>query len=319
MATERQIEQAFLRGVRSIVDAVQFNAIRAEIARGDFASAVAGLDIEEAAFDELRTLLIETYAQGGVNEITGRRWPVPVRWNSATPQAEQFARYVIGEHITEIVRDTHDAVRWTMGDSIAFGRSANQTALDIVGRVGPSGRREGGILGLNTQRAQWVSAFRQKLMTDPQSVANHPMLTAAQRRLLAGEKALSQSQINAIMRTYENAQLLSRGRAIAITERGNAINAGAVEAWRQAAEKLRVPVSALVKTWMHTGMHKHERMTHLLANGDKVIGLNTPFQIGIHSMQYPHDPMAPASEVINCHCRVKINLPKNWRELANGS
>lgn len=318
MATERQIEQAFLRGVRSIVDAVQFNAIRAEIARGDFASAVAGLDIEEAAFDELRTLLIETYAQGGVNEITGRRWPVPVRWNSATPQAEQFARYVIGEHITEIVRDTRDAVRWTMGDSIAFGRSANQTALDIVGRVGPSGRREGGILGLNTQRAQWVSGFRRKLMEDPASVANNALLTATQRRLLAKGEPLTQSQINAIMRTYENAQLLSRGKAIAVTERGNAINGGAVEAWRQAAEKLRVPISALVKEWRHIGAHKHERLSHLMASGSKVAGLNTPFQIGIHSMQYPHDPMAPASEVINCHCQVRISLPRNWRELANG-
>lgn len=319
MATERQIEQAFLRGVRSIVDAAQFNSIRADIARGDYASAVAGLDISEDAFDELRVRLIETYAQGGIDEITGRRWPVGnIRWNSATPEAESFARNVIGAHIVEITRDTQAAVQWAMGDSIAFGRSAHQTALDIVGRVGPNGRREGGIVGLNTQRAKWISDMRWKLMNDPISVANHPMLTATQRRLLAKGSPLTESQINAIMRTYTNAQLLSRGKAIAITERGNAINGGAMEAWRQAAVKLGVPVSGLVKEWRH-GIAREPRMTHLLANGSKVVGLNTPFQIGLTQMQYPHDPLAPAADVINCRCRVKISLPSNWRELSNGS
>lgn len=311
MATEAQIVTAFKQGVRSIVGAARFGALRSAIERGDYESALRAVDIEDAAFDKLRAAIVETYAQGGVDTVSGMRLPFEVRWNSATPNAERFAREVVGGNITQITGDMRAAVRWQIGDSVALGRSANRTALDIVGRVGASGAREGGIVGLNEQRAKWVADLRYKL-ANGLSVDNG-LLTSAERRLIErGE--LSPAQIDRIVQSYSNRQLLSRGKTIARTERGMAINMGRVEAWRQAVYKGGIPESALVKTWKHNGAHIHERITHMSASGDSVIGLNTPFQIGASLLQYPHDPTAPAREVINCDCTVNIALPKNWRQ-----
>lgn len=310
MATEQQLQSAFKRGVRNIVDATRYGTLRDAISRGDYSGALSAIDIDDAAFDELRGMIVQTYAEAGVNAITGQRWPYPVRWSSATPEAEEFARQAT-RHMQDLAADMRAAVSWQIGDSIALGRSANRTALDLVGRIGASGKREGGIVGLNDQRTKWVADLRKKLESG--EYVGNGLLTAAERRQIErGE--LTQAQIDRITQSYANRQLLSRGRAIARTERGLAVNMGQMEAWRQAADKGGIPYSAIIKEWRHTGVHEHERITHVAANKDTVRGLYTPFDIGGIPMQYPHDPMAPASEVINCQCRVHMRLPSNWRQ-----
>jgi len=312
MATESQIEKAFLAGVRSTVDAAKFNALRDAIGRGDYDAALRAVDIDDAAFDKMRALLTETYAQGGVNAITGTKWPVNVRWNSATPEAEFYARNVVGGHITVITNDMKEAVRWTMGDGIALGRSNNRIALDIVGRLGKSGAREGGIVGLNRPQAQWVANARRYLESGDYAAWNR--LTLKDKRFkFSVDKPPTPAQIERAVQQYSNKMLLSRGLTIARTERGTAINRGMMEGYRQASAKTGIPLSAFKKTWIHTGSHRYERLTHVLANGESVQGLNTPFIIGGTFMQCPHDVGAPASEVVNCGCRFKVTVPRSWR------
>lgn len=316
MATEKQIQLEFQRAIRNTVDGVRYNALRDAIGRGDYDAALRAVDIDDAAFDGLRAALLETYAQGGVDAITGTRWPVNVRWNSATAESERFARYVVGSDITQITNDMRDAVRWTMGDGLAFGRSNNRIALDIVGRVGKSGAREGGIVGLNEGRARWVSDYRKRL--EAGLGAGSSNLVTASERALIKRGGLTQKQIDRLVQSYSNRQLLSRGMTIARTERGKAMNMGAIEGWRQGADKTGIPVSALIKEWRHEGNNRVDRVSHVAANGDKVQGLYTPFVVGGYTCQYPHDPNLPASEVINCGCRVKVSVPRNWRDFDNG-
>lgn len=313
MATEQQLHREFMRAIRDIQDGVKYNALRDAIARGDYLSAIAAVDIDDAAFDGLRAMIMQTYAEGGVNAITGTRWPVNTRWNSATAESEYFARNVVGADITKITDDMRDAVRWMMGDGIALGRSNNRIALDIVGRVGVSGRREGGIVGLNEGRAKWVADYRKKL--EQGLGVDNRLVTASERKLIERGN-LTQRQIDRMVQSYANRQLLSRGNTIARTERGLALNMGAMEGWRQGAEKSGIPLWAMVKEWRHEGFNRVDRMTHVAANGDKVQGLYTPFNVGGYSCQYPHDPSLPASEVVNCGCRVKVTVPRNWRAIS---
>jgi len=312
MATESQIEKAFLAGVRSTVDAAKFNALRDAIAAGNYDAALRAVDIDDAAFDQMRALLAETYAQGGVDAVTGTKWPVNVRWNSATPEAEFYARNIIGGHITIITNDMKEAVRWTMGDGIALGRSNNKIALDIVGRMGKSGRREGGIVGLNRPQAQWVANARRELEAGDYAAWNRRTLKD-KRFKFSVDKPPTAAQIDRAVQSYSNRMLLSRGLTIARTERGTAVNRGMMEGYRQASAKTGIPLTAFKKTWIHTGSHIYERMAHLLANGESVQGLNTPFIINGYMMQCPHDVGAPASEVISCQCRFKVTIPKGWR------
>lgn len=315
MPTESQLQREFQKAVRDISSGVRYGALRDAIANGDYLAALQAVDIDDAAFDRLRAMILQTYAEGGVSAITGTRWPVTTRWNSATAESEYFARNVVGRNITKITNDMRDAVRWTMGDGLAFGRSNNRIALDIVGRIGASGRREGGIVGLNEGRARWVADYRKKLESG--AAIDNRLVTASERRLI-DKGNLTPQQIDRLVQSYANRQLLSRGRTIARTERGLALNAGAMEGWRQGAEKAGIPLWVLRKEWRHEGHNMVDRATHVAANGDTVQGLNTPFNVGMYSCQYPHDPNLPASEVINCGCRVKVSVPRNWRAIAGG-
>lgn len=311
--TDNQIQAAFNRAVRDITQAARFNPLRDAIARGDYQAAINAVDVDEAAFDDMRGLLLRAYAEAGVNEITGRRWDVPVRYNSASPYAERHAREVVGQHITLIAEDSRDAIRHTMGDGIAFGRSNNRIALDIVGRVGADGRRHGGVVGLNRGQAEWVANARRYL--EEGDTAAYLRMTRRDRRfdamVMRGD--LTAAQIDRIVGRYSDRLLQTRGLTIARTERGSAVNIGKMDAWRQAADRVGIPHSALVKTWRH-GVASEPRMWHLEANGDSVVGLDTPFTLGNGAaLQCPHDPFASASEVVNCTCRLDISLPKGWR------
>lgn len=305
MATEQQILKAFMNGVRGIVDGAPFGRLRDAIRSGDYVAAVEELRIYPEQFDELRVALVDTFAQGGVSEVTGMRFKPRVVWNGASPLAEQYAR-TARDHMDDLALSIRGAVSWQIGDSIAFGRSANQTALDLVGRIGASGQREGGIVGLNQQRTQWVAGLRKKLLAgEPVDLT---LLTQAERGLI--EKGnLTAAQIERIVQSYSNRQLLSRGKAIARTERGLANNQGRYAAWVQAAERLGVPYSSIRKKWKHNGPHRYERPEHIALGNQPAIPLPQSFVVNGHDARYPHDPNLPAAEVINCDCTVVYSIP----------
>lgn len=314
MATETQINKAFRNGVKLIADHASVSALRDAISRGDYEAALRAVNIDEPAFDELRVALTQTYAEGAVSEITGMALRDKPRWNSASHRAEDYARNVIGEHITRITEDAKDAVRWVVGDSIALGRSANRTALDIVGRVGPNGRT-GGIVGLNKKQAEWVTNMRQWLSEDPARALQYGKrdrrFDALIERAVASGRPLTADQIDRIASRYSDNLLRVRGLTIARTERGSAVNAGRQEAWRQSADKSGLPYSAIWKEWRHSSRQMEPRLSHIDANGDRVQGLDALFNIGGVYCLHPHDPTMPASEVINCGCQCRYGITRN--------
>lgn len=309
MASERQIELAFNKGVASIVDAARVTALRDALRRGDLEAVLAAVDIEDAAFDEMRGLLVQTYAESGQSEISGMKFRQPIRWNSANPRVEDYARNIVGQRITYITEDMRAAVRYQVADGYAFGRSIDRMALDIVGRVGKNGRRQGGIVGLNFQQSQWIANMRQVLLSDdPSKALRYGLRDKRFDAALKSGKKLTAAQVDNMTRQYSNKLLLSRGRMIARTERGSSINLGRQEAWRQAADKVGFDVNRIKKTWVHTNRAMKDRPSHIAMNGETVTGLDTPFIVDGWSMVTPHDTSAPADQTINCMCEVKYSI-----------
>ena len=305
MTTETRIDNAFRASIRSVTDEVQIGLLRDALARGDVQGALEAIDLEPAAFEPLRNILVQTYADAGADASASLRG---VRWNSASPRAEAYARNVVGTRITGITDDAVVAIRNSIADGYAFGRTPNRMALDLVGSIGANGRREGGIVGLSAQQEQWVRNMRRALETDPREALRFTRRDRRFDSLLRRSERLTQDQIDNIIRSYSNRLLLSRGRTIAVTERGAAINQGRVDAYKAAADKYGLPYSAIVKTWVHTGRAAFDRPTHQQANGQTVQGADTPFIIGGIAMQNPHDPFAPPGETANCRCEVKLRL-----------
>ena len=318
MPTESQLQRAFQNGAALITDQVQLSRLRDAIQSRDIESVLREIDITDSAWDEFRNLLVQTYAEGGISEVSGMAYRDRPRWNSATSQSETYAREVIGGHITRIAEDSRIAVRGVVADGLAFGRSVDRIAIDIIGRRDGAGR-SGGVVGLNDMQARWVLNMRQWLTDDPSRALTYTRrdrrFDAVIRAAIASGRPLTQSQIDRITAAYSARLLRLRGQTIARTERQSAINAGRQEAWRQSAERMGLPLESINKTWIHSTRKMEPRPFHLEAGRTKqtVQGLNTPFVVGGFSCLYPHDPTLPASEVVNCSCSVKYSINRNWR------
>ena len=308
MTTETRIDNAFRASIRSVTDEVQIGLLRDALARGDVEAALEAIDLEPAAFEPLRNILVQTYADAGSTATEGLRG---VRWNSASPRAEEYARNRIGREITRINDDSLTAIRNHIADGYAFGRTPNRMALDLVGRIGPSGRREGGVVGLSAQQEAWVRNMRNALENDPASALRFTRRDRRFDSLLRRGGPLTQAQIDRILTAYSNRLLLSRGRTIAVTERGAAINQGRVDAYAAAIEKYGLGPDAVIKEWQHTNRAVFDRPTHMDANKQRVRGLYTPFNVSGLSCQFPHDPSLPPSESVNCLCEVKLWIDEN--------
>ena len=308
MTTETRIDNAFRASIRSVTDEVQIGLLRDALARGDVEAALEAIDLEPAAFEPLRNILVQTYADAGAQATEGLRG---VRWNSASPRAEDYARNRVGGMIQGVTDDSLQAIRNHIADGYAFGRTPNRMALDLVGRIGSSGRREGGVVGLSSQQETWVRNMRNALENDPASALRFTRRDRRFDSLLRRGGPLTQAQIDSILTAYSNRLLLSRGRTIAVTERGAAINQGRVDAYAAAIEKYGLGPDAVIKEWQHTNRAVFDRPTHMDANKQRVRGLYTPFNVSGLSCQFPHDPYLPPSESVNCRCLVKLWIDEN--------
>lgn len=116
------------------------------------------------------------------------------------------------------------------------------------------------------------------------------------------EKAIvqMQSHIKDTFTTYTT----SHAKMIAVTEVRSSVDLSKAEYVRELISRnpnrLRV-----IKKWVHHDhLVKTPRLTHKAIDGEKVL-FNQPFSIGL---MYPHDPNAPASEVIGCQCGYQVEV-----------
>lgn len=105
----------------------------------------------------------------------------------------------------------------------------------------------------------------------------------------------------------------SRARALTITHTELA-RVYAVAAQQQ-LEKEAARVPGLKKQWRKSGK-KHSRFNHDMIDG-QVRAVDKPFDLvgkdGLMlAMMYPHDPKAPAAEVVNCGC-LSIPYKASWK------
>lgn len=329
---EPAIRRAFENAVKGIRDGVQLTRLREALRAGDIEGAVDAVGIDNAAFGELRGAVLEVYAKAGLTTINGHTWIYPdgtravVRWDMANPRAEEFARQIGTGLITNTTDDMQAAVRDVIADGYAFGRKLDVIARDIVGRVGPSGQRSGGIVGLSRQQTQWLINLRRKLAYGDYRGALDMTLLKDKRLRAMIEKAmkdgreLSAAQMDRIVQNYERNALMSRGLTIARTETLKAIEEGKYEAWKQGLEKTGVPEQFIIREWRHTGRAVHDRPWHQAFHGAQVRGMQVPFILPSGAaMMHPHDSSYGAGprEIINCMCQARYSIDrkglKSWR------
>lgn len=90
-----------------------------------------------------------------------------------------------------------------------------------------------------------------------------------------------------------------RAAVVARTEVNAAMNAGAYEQMKT----LGLPA---IKEWIATD-DERTRHTHREVDGEEIDG-DAKFTVGGHPMDYPHDPLGPPEETINCRCTLAWEL-----------
>lgn len=322
-----ELQLAFLAGVAELRAGIDYSSLLAALRSGDVNAAIASLQIEPAAWQAFTSAKAAAFAEAGATTAATITGVPTVRFDMSNPRAENWIRRNVGEHITEVANDTILAARETILTGYASGRHPNNIATDLVGRV-QNGRRTGGVIGLDTERARRLNIVTRGMET-PEGVADlvvkrrdgtlsvrYKVNKQTENRILAAYKkgeAVPKAQRDQAAKQYENALLKSRAETIARTETAQAVRGGQMEEWRILMDRRNLPPEAVIKTWIHGGGVKDPRPHHVAMNGKSVRGLDTPFTLpNGYQMDCPHDSGASASETINCTCSMTIRLDATW-------
>lgn len=300
-----RVSRAFADAISELRNSVVMRRVIEQLERGDIEGALDAIGLDESVFSTVRRELAEALAESGTALVAGVKFDPPgetravVRWNVGNPEAVRALNEWLGGRITQITEDAREATRAALSEGFARGQGPRQIALDVVGRVGPNGRRSGGVLGLNQQQAQYVRNMRGYLESgDLRSVLRMSKrdrrFDGTIRRLLAEGKTPTKAQIDKWTGRYSDRLLKLRGDTIARTETASAVEQGRFDGFRQGMDAKGYPYQYAIKEWRHGGGGMKPRVQHVAEDEMIVRGLFTPFVMPDGTqLLYPHDPAAP--------------------------
>lgn len=341
-ATARQLEQlavklepafarAFMKAIRDVANQAGVQLIGDLLQAGRVDDVLTVLGLDEPRFADLTEAMRNAYKEGGqvgAKEmpkirlsldpvITGSYAPrsaspvLRTQFDLRNPAAERWLQENSSRLVTGIVNDQRSLIRGVLQEGIAIGRNPRQSALDLVGRVGQTGQRTGGVVGLTAQQGQFVANARAQLASgDPELMAEYfsrqrrdKRLDGIVKRAIAAGKPVSPADIDRIAGRYADRLLALRGEVIARTESITAMNAGREEGFRQQIVAGGLDPQNVRCTWSATGDDR-TRHSHQAINGQKR-AFGEPFETPSGAlMLFPGDTSlgAPPEETIGCRC-----------------
>ncbi|MCI2243786.1 hypothetical protein L3067_04085 [Xanthomonas sp. PPL568] len=328
---EPDIAKAFVQAIYAIRGQAAVQVIADLLQAGRIDDVLTALGFDAPRFSGLAEAVRQAFVAGGtagVAElprmtlkldpvITGSYRPKAVSpvlrpsFDLRNPAAEAWLRDNSARLVTRIVDDQRQLIRGVLQRGMAAGRNPRQSALDIVGLVGETGRRSGGVVGLTAQQGQFVANVRAQLASgDPAQMAAYfdrarrdKRLDGIVKRAIAAGKPVAQVDIDKIAGRYADRLLALRGEMIARTESITSMNAGREEAFRQQIEAGALAPENVVATWSATG-DKRTRHSHAAMNGQRRT-FGQPFQSPSGAqLMYPGDTSLGAGpeEIVGCRC-----------------
>lgn len=330
---EPAMAREFARAIESIRSQAVLSVIADLIAAGEVEAVTTALGIDAARFSLLAERLREAFIAGakeGTVELPvmargrGRsRMRVAFTFDLTSPGVQAWLTANGGRLITGIVEDQRRMIVETIRAGVLAGQGPRQTALEIVGRIGETGRRTGGLVGLTADQAQYVRNARAALESgDAAQMRGYldrklrdKRFDGIVKRAIKAAKPVAAADVQRIIARYADRLLKARGENIARTEVIGAFNAAREEAFRQAIAAGGLAPENVTGTWSATGDIR-TRHTHMAMNGQKR-KFGQPFTSPSGArLMYPGDTSlgAPASEIINCRC-MKVYRVDNVAEV----
>lgn len=319
LANEAPIKRAFLDYVRAVLGNAKAASVERHISQGRANEILISLGIDENALADLTEAIRNAYVNGGRLEVksipplrNSEGVRLRLRFDVRNVRAEAWLRDHSATLVQEIIGEQRLAIREMVEQGMRLGRNPRQVALDIIGPIDPStGRRTGGIVGLTSQQARYVSNAREQLIRGTPAELR-AYLTRVRRdkrfdktveKAIREGKPLKAAQIEKIVGRYADRFLALRGETIARTEALASFSQAQAETYRQAIEMGTVQPQQVKKTWK-TSADARVRDLHRSMSGQRV-DLEVPFRspTGALLMQ-PGDTSlgAGGEDTINCRC-----------------
>lgn len=313
---EPTVRKAFVDAIYAMRGRADLAQITAMLERRDVEGALRAVGLDPATFRLFDRSIANVFETGGVATATALpvvRGPdgfrTIVQFSIRNPAAEQWLRTYSAGLVTDILDDQRAMIRQTLTAGLARGDNPRTTALDLIGRIGASGKREGGSLGLTSSQEMWVRNYAEELASENPKAALARTLRDNRFDRAVIKAAESGEPIPAALRekmvtAYKNRALRYRAETIARKETITALHTAQEQAMQQAIASGAISPDAVTYTW-HTAHDKRVRDTHRTMDG-QVKPMGQPFVTGAGvRLRYPGDELGPPAEVINCRC---------WRE-----
>lgn len=320
------VEQAFLEAIADIRSEIVLREIVERLERQDIEGAINALHIEQSAFRPLTEALRIAFNQGGVltigniprlsDPLGGR---VVLRWDVSNQRAEANIKTISSQLIVGITEGTKEAVRQAIAAGYSEGHGPRAIALDIAGRQNKiTGRREGGVIGLNPFQQELMERTRINLASgDPKLMRQYLGLKtrdkrfdATVRKAIEAGKPIDAASLEKIMGRLRDRNLKLRAETISRTETMTSVMSAKHEAFQQGLDAAGRDASLVTRKWRSAG-DRRVRHTHMVMNGQVVQGMDLAFQSPLGAMlRYPGDTSlgAGASEIIGCRCDIEYNF-----------
>lgn len=312
---EVRLQKAFLESVRNITSSVDLTHLANMITAGDVEGAIRAVNLDPKMFRPFEKTFeqaVEVGGNGAVSSLPPLRnadgGRVVFQFGVRDFAAEQWQRNYSSTMITEITNDQRAMVRRFLTTAMEGGYNGRSVALDLVGRVGPTGVRSGGVIGLTSSQQQWVQNYADELSSGNLNALTRELrdrrFDKMVRRAFENGEDLTADQIDTMTTTYRNRALRYRGEAIGRSESITALHQGQELALEQAIQENVIERKNLSYIW-RAAKDDRTRDSHRVMDGQKQpAGQDFVTGNGSH-LRFPGDPDGPPEEVINCRC---------WRE-----
>lgn len=315
-AFEPILGKAFRDAVYNLRDAADIAQIARMLEANDIEAAIRAVGLDPIAFRPFDREITNAFEAGG--NATARLVPITraadglrtiFQFNIRNPAAEQWLSQRSSTQVTEILDDQRTMIRDYLRAGMEAGNNPRTTALDLVGRIGASGRREGGVIGLASSQQKWLENYTSALSSDNPSDAltyklRDKRFDGAVRRATESGEAIPTALRGEMEDAYTNRALRYRAENIARSESITALHESQQQAIEQAVQSGAISRRDVTFIWRAT-QDNRTRDSHAEMDGqERAMGEMFITGNGV-PIEYPGDPNAPIDETASCRC---------WRE-----
>lgn len=299
-ARERQTQQVFLDIVQYLQERNQLGEIATLLERGvPIDDVIADLDRVAA---QLSAEVVGTYllATQSAAQVITEAIKAPVTYDAASYRAVEFAQAARLDSIREFTVAQRNMVRQVVTSGVERGLNPRAQAREVRAS-----------LGLTQHQTSQVDRYRQLLLERDPKVLEYKLRDGRFDRTIRAafdrDQPLTRDQVAMMTDRYRERWVNYRSEVIARTESLRAVHLGTEEMWQQAVNEGEVEEDEIQRIWRTAADHR-VRHSHRFMAGQKR-SFKEPFKSGNGNLlRFPCDPMAPASDTVQCRCVVVTRL-----------